>query len=382
MSNQNIKEAFLTYCKTPSISEKEINDPQVFYNSIPVGALLAEMDKDKKYAEEALNFIAENLKDMMPYRACLSAFFVGLYAERGITSLYADRDLLDFFDIAVKYVTRMIVNLVKASPSKEMSEANVKEQFAKLNINKLIEKDPTVVQLIKGMPQLCTAVLSRIASSRAMRAYLRNVNLVPACGIVGCIIPAARFVAALLNMVEQQQILVLFPNYKIGFEVTVEEVDSNYLIFSLLQNTLAKEGYMGKLGLSGYKVNPIIDKAINRELGEDDKVPDPLLDFAAFNYYSLHPIIKGRRDRYLLDTDYLCEGQEHIDALGTLDGRHILLADTCTVKRSWGNSFVTGCHPGIHPKLTINRVLPKDVYEKWIEAVEEIGAYHQEKEEE
>ncbi len=382
MSNQNIKEAFLTYCKTPSISEKEINDPQVFYNSIPVNALLTEMDKDPKYAEEALDFIAENLKTMMPYRACLSAFFIGLYGEHGVTSLYADRDLLDFFDVALKYVMRLIIGLIKASPTKEINETNIKEMFAKLDIAKLTEKDPTAVQLIKGLPQLCTAVLSRIATSRAMRAYLRNVNIVTACGVVGYLIPAARFVAAMLNMVEQQQILVLFPNYKIGFEVTVEEVDSNYLIFSLLQNTLAKEGYMSKLGLSGYKVNPMIDKAINRELGKDDVVPDPLLDFAAFNYYSLHPIIKGRRDRYLLDADYLCEGQEHIDALGTLDGRHILLADTCTIKRSWGNSFVTGAHPGMHPKLTIDRVLPKDVYEKWIEAVEEIGTYHQEKGEE
>jgi hypothetical protein len=234
---------------------------------------------------------------------------------------------------------------------------------------------------MKGLPQLSTAVLSRISTNRSMRAYLRNCNLTAACVIVGYLIPATRYIGAMLNMVEQQQVLVLFPSNKIGFEVTIEEVDSNYLMFSLLQIALAKEGYMGKLGLPNYEYSKDIDMILSRSFAKDATLPNPLVDTAAFNYYNLHPIVKETRNRYRMDTDYLCVGEEHVDTLGTLDGRHILLADKCTVPRKWANSFVSGMHPNQHPKLTINRVIPKEEYESWIEMIEAIGAYQQDKEE-
>lgn len=181
----------------------------------------------------------------------------------------------------------------------------------------------------------------------------------------------------MLSITEQQQVLVLFPNSKIGFEVTVEEVDSNFEIFSLLQIALAKEGYMDKLGLPNYKYNEEIDRLLRRDMSKGAQ--NAVVDEAAFNYYTLHPINKGNRGHYRLDADYLCEGQEQINAFGTLDGRLILLADKCTVKRSWANAAALGMHPNLHPTLTINRVLPKEEYEKWVDMVESIGTYQQDK---
>lgn len=381
MSQQTTLDAFINYCKTTDISEKEINDPEVFYQSIAVQALVAEMDKDAKFAETALVTMAKEFKKMPPYRACLSAFFIGLYGERGITSLYADRDLLDFFDISVKFIMMFITRMAKLTGVKQFSPEVIQGFFSQIDLDKMTQSNPELVELIKGMPRISTAVLSRISGSRAMRSYLRGTNVLAACAIIGSVMMPVRYVAAMLNITEQQQVLVLFPNSKIGFEITVEEVDCNFEVFSLLQIALAKNGYMDKLGLSGYRYDEQVDRLLSRNVKDAAELMQPVKDKAVFNYYTLHPVNKDRKNRYRMDTDYLCDGTEHIDALGSLDGRLILLADKCTVDYSWGNAAVTGMHPNLHPKLTIDRVLPKEEYEKWIELVEGIGSYHQQKDE-
>ena len=374
MSRETIQETFLDYCKNQDISAEEINNPSVFFNNPTVKALTDEMDKDKAYAEEVLVFIAKELKTMLPYRACLSAFFIGLYGERGVSSIYADRDLLDYFDGAIKYVMQFVVGLAKQAGVRQLTPNIITQIFSHIDVEKMTKANPQLIQIIKGLTTLCTGVMSRISQSRPMRGYLRETKVGPVCLMLSPVFPAAGYVSALLDLVEQQQVLVLFPNYKIGFDVTVEEIDSNFSMFSLLQIELAKEGYMGKLGLPHFTYNGDAAKALNREVPFNE-LPNPLPDLAAFNYYTLHPIIKAGRGKYQLDTDYICDGKEKLDALGTLDGRHILLADKMTVKQTWANAAVYGIHPNQHPKLTINRVLPKEEYEKWVDMVEEIGAY-------
>lgn len=375
MNQQTVLENFLTYCKTADISSEELGKPSVFYETEAAKALVAEMDADRKFAENVLVAIAKELKKLPPYRACLCAFFIGLYGERGVTCLYADRDLLDYFDLSIKFVMRFITEMVRATRTRELTDALIKEFFKAIDFDKMIKNNPELIELVQGMPTLCTAVLSRISTNRAMRTYLRNANVLSACAAVGCAIPAARYVAAMLNITEQQQVLVLFPSNKIGFEITVEEVDNNFVMFTLLQIALAKEGHMGKLGLPHYKYNEEIDSVLRREDKDLSKKFNSLTDTAAFNYYNLHPIAKESKGRYRMDTDYLCNGAEHTDALGTLDGRLILLVDKATSERKWAGACVAGMHPNLHPKLTINRILPKEEFEKWIEMVEGIGTF-------
>ncbi len=373
MNQQILLENFFNHCNKTDISAQELANNDVFYKSEPVKELLAAMDQDHKFAEEVLVAIAKELKKMPPYRACLVSFFIGLYGERGVTSLFADRDLLDYFDLAIKFVMRFIAEMLKATGIRDLNPTVIKQFFDAIDYDKMIKQNPELIEFIQGLPVLCTAVLSRISTNRAMRSYLRNAQSLGACAAVGCVIPAARYVAAMLNITEQQQVLVLFPNSKTGFEVTVEEVDSLYVMFSLLQVALSKEGHMKKLGAPQYQYSEIIDKVLRREKTDLGSSINKLVDIAAFDYYNLHPIAKENKGKYRMDPDYLCNGNEHIETLGTLDGRLILVCDKLSKPQRWAGAHVSGMHPNLKPTLTVNRILPKEDYEKWIEAVEGIG---------
>ncbi len=385
MNQQTVLENFLNHCSKTDISAQELANSDVFFKSEPVKALVAEMDADHKFAEEALVAIAKEFKKMPPYRACLAAFFIGLYGDRGVTSLFADRDLLDYFDLGVKYVMRFIAEMLKATGIRDLNPTVIKQFFDAIDYDKMIKQNPELIEFIQGLPSLCTAVLSRISTNRAMRSYLRNAQTLGACAAVGCVIPAARYVAAMMNITEQQQVLVLFPNSKMGFEVTVEEVDSIFVMLSLLQVTLAKEGHMKKLGLPHYEYSEQIARVLSRETTDLGGKIGKLVDSAAFDYYTLHPIVKEGRGKFRFDPDYLCNGTEHIENLGTLDGRLILLCDKLSHEKKWAGAHATGMHPNLHPSLTVNRILPKEEYEKWVEAVEGIGTlkeFHREDDDE
>lgn len=176
---QTALENFITYCKTVDISPEELQNPNVLFQTAQSKALTSEMDKDKKFAEEALVTIAKEFKTMPPYRACVSSFLIGLYGERGVSSLYADRDLLDFFDITIKFVVTFINRMHKLSGKSQLTPEAIRSFFKQLDMKKMIDLDPSLFEVMQGLPQICTAVLSRISTSRAMRSYLRGNQTLP-----------------------------------------------------------------------------------------------------------------------------------------------------------------------------------------------------------
>ncbi len=114
--------------------------------------------------------------------------------------------------------------------------------------------------------------MSRICRERSLRESLRQVeNIEDLCGFLAQYVGAYGFVSSVLELVEEEDIIILSPEQGVGLEVTVRQLDSNFLFFTLFQIEMYHRGWLEKLGVLDYKYDPVRDQRAHNLVGEDER---------------------------------------------------------------------------------------------------------------
>ena len=83
---------------------------------------------------------------------------------------------------------------------------------------------------------LSLGLMSRISSSRPLRDLLRSKDrIAERCYYLDNFCDTVGFVPRVLDMVEEETVLLLSPSTGNGVEVSLHEIDSNNIFFTLLQ---------------------------------------------------------------------------------------------------------------------------------------------------
>ena len=348
-------ERFYTYVRTTPCSVAECRDDAVFFTAPPVRDLLDLCEQRSELSNHLVADLGNHLTELDPFRACLCGLLIGRYGERGAGSADADRALAGRFLYTLNACLQSI-ELICERRSIPVEKLLDRPEALPHCLCALFATDPEPAMASFGMGSLATGLLSRLAASRPLRDRLRQEKqVIPFCEGFGELFdPALVSLPGLLNMAEEGTVILLSLERRVGVEAAFRQVDSNFLLFTLLQNLFHREGLLERFGAPKFVYDPVLDKLSRHlPLSKKERVPDLLEDNAGFDYYAPSALRADGR----FDILHLVWGEGSPCTLPQLDGKNLLLLAPLTLPRRWGEEFILGSHPQLRPAATITRLL-------------------------
>lgn len=363
MMFKQAKEAFLSALHSSDSSLEELKSSKLFFGMESVQHFIEYGRQDNDLIDPIIEVLGDALSADNRYRACLCGYLIGVYAESGFVSEETDRKLVTCFAASVKECYDLLQHHCQANGIGIQDYLDEPEQYP-MDVDSMLAEYQQAVYTWYAMPLLSLGVMSRISEQRALRDLLReDANLCGACEVLGMFLDTIGFVPHVLNMVEDETVFFLHPQKELGYEVSLQKIDSNFLMFTLFQYALYHAGELEPLGVTDYSYNPLIEKvALHIPLEEEEAFPDPLSDQCCFGY---HPSTAWGPDGRL-SADDLVWGEGTLYEVPRVDGCFVILLDSPQIKRLWSNAFIASTHSGLRPKLTIERRLTKEEVQEWL----------------
>ena len=382
MFTQNLQEDFskaqqdfLAYAKSSELLHGELEEASVFFQASVVQNLIAFGAEHNEFLEQiAETFSAIGSMDI--YRGCLTGYLIGLYGESEITSENADRALAAFFQhvlgLCEQYMA-LVCQRIGATVEQLEEDDVLAEKFYQFSPDSLWEEEPTLVKAWMGISMLSLGLMSRISSSRPLRELLRSADrIAERCFYLDSYCDTVGFVPHILNMVEEETVLLLSPATKNGVEVSLREIDSNNLFFTLLQFTLYHEHLLKPLGAQPFTYREVVERIARHEPVEEEEWPEQLYESGCFGYYT-YPALQPDGSYNEMGTVW---GEGTLYEVPKLDGRYVILLTKPNIQRSWGNAFVTSTHSRLQPEVKLIRRLSKEETEEWLEKIRAVRNTH------
>lgn len=234
----------------------------------------------------------------------------------------------------------------------------------------LFDADPDAARAAAGLMYFLLATMTVICRKASYRQALRaNPEIVAGVEALRDGSAEADFVAQVLALTDDLELLVLAPNERKGFRVRLEAVASNAHMFSLLQAELIGGGH-----LAG---EPLDEEVVAVARGES--APTQLLfDEARFHYYhwfGLNPdgtFMESAVPRWPpADPCWPGVGQCPAD-IARLDGMPILLIGPKVFGfRKWDNNFFANIHDALKSRAEIVEVLPAERVAAWLDRIKQ-----------
>lgn len=356
-------ERFYTYVRTTGCSAAECRDDASFFTAPPVRDLLDLCEQHSELTNRLVADLGTHLAELDPFRACLCGLLIGRYGEQGASSADADNALVDRFLYTLNACLQSTELICKRRniPPETLFD---RPEALPACLSALFATDPEPAMASFGMGALATGLLSRLAASRPLRDRLRQEKqVIPFCEGFGELFdPSLVCLPGLLNMAEEGTVVLLSLDRGIGVEAAFQQVDTNFLLFTLLQNLLHREGLLERFGAPKFIYDPALDKLSRHlPLAKKQRIPDPLEDNAGFDYYSPFAL----RADGSFDILHLLWGEDSPCHLPKLDGKNLLLLAPLTLPRRWGEEFLLGSHPHLRPAVTLIRLLDDTEVTSW-----------------
>lgn len=375
MSEQNLQEEFskrqaefLAFAKDSHLLPGELEQGKVFFQASPIKDLIAFGAEHNEFLEQIADaFSAVGSMDI--YRGCLTGYLIGLYGESEIVSEKADRALAEFFErvlsLCEQYMSLVCRRIGTTVERLEEDEERL-EAFYEFSPESLLAQEPALVKAWMGMGMLSLGLMSRISSSRALRDFLRGGgNIAGRCSFMDNYRDTIGFVPYILNMVEEETVLLLSPATGNGVEVSLREIDSNNLFFTLLQFALYHANLLEPLGAQPFDYREVVERIALHEPVEEEEWPEQLYESGCFGYYT-YPALRPDGSYDEMGPVW---GEGTLYEVPKLDGRYVILLTKPSVQRSWGNAFITSTHTRLQPEVKLIRRLSKDEAARWLDKV-------------
>lgn len=392
MSYQKAWKDFLAYACGSNVTEKEMQNQSQFGKTPAVSALIQCGNENEDVAFGIPRDIGLNLKNMDAYRGCMAAYMIGLYAESGYCCDEGDDGLIDFFLISLDRCKQLIEECIRQTGCEENQDEDEESEeeihqddienneydedededyedeeslMEKADLTLIFQEQPDLIKTYYGMGMATLAVMSRISRSRSLRDRLRKEGYVSnLCRQMDPYFPNVGFVPSILDMAEEETALLLSPSTGIGVEVALQQIDSNFVFFTLVQFALHHADLLEPLGADGFTYHDELELLAKHEGGSNQK---QVGDSACFGYYA-YPA--WQQDGQF-DPMQSVWGEGTLYEVPKLDGRFVILLDKPTIKRMWNNAFVQSTHSGLKPDVRVVRRLADEEAAAWIEKVRE-----------
>lgn len=360
---EQAKEAFGYLINIPEVPLEELRTIKLFFGSETVQNLIEFGRQNNELIYPIVEFLGDALSANNGYRANLCRYLIGVYAESGYATETTDHKLMQCFSASVKECYGLLQNHCLANEIGMQDYLNDPEAYP-LNVDGLLPEHKHAVYIWYAMPLLTLGVMSRISEQRTLRDLLRqDTGLRGACEVLNVFLGNVGFVPTVLNMVENETVLFLSPQKELGYEVSLQEVDSNFLMFTLFQYALYHAGELEALGVTDYSYDPLIEKvALHIPLNEGESFPEHLSDKSCFGY---HPCTAWQVDGSLASEDMVW-GEGTLYEIPKVDGHFVILLGIPQVTRLWSNAFIASTHSHLRPRLVIEHKLTPDEVQRWI----------------
>ncbi len=362
------RQAFLTFAKSPELLPDELDQTSVFFQAPAVKNLIAFGADHNEFLDQiAETFSAIGTMDV--YRGCLTGYLIGLYGESEITAESADRALAAFFQhilgLCEQYMG-LVCERIGAAPEDLETDDDIAEAFYQFSPDSLLEEKPELVKAWVGIGMLSLGLMSRISSSRPLRDILRSADkIAERCSRLDNYCDTVGFVPHILNMVEEETVLLLSPATGNGVEVSLREIDSNNLFFTLVQFVLYHEELLKPLGAQPFTYREIVERIARHEPVADEEWPEQLYESDCFGYYT-YPALQPDGSYNEMGAVW---GEGTLDEVPKLDGRYVILLTKPSIQRSWGNAFIASTHSRLQPEVKLTRRLSKEETAEWLNKI-------------
>lgn len=227
----------------------------------------------------------------------------------------------------------------------------------------LFDADPDAARAAKGLTYLLLATMTVICRNAEFRQSLRaNADVVEGVEALRESHREADFVARVLELADDVELIVLAPNEVKGWRVRLEAVASCAHMFTLLQAALIDGGH-----LPGEPTDPEVVAVAKGEQPHERL----LSDHARFHFspwYSL--AADGPSIESGLDGLIAMGVEAHPLGIPQLDDVPVVLVGpTAFASRSWDSNFFAGIHDALRSRAEIVETLPRDEVETWLDRI-------------
>lgn len=370
---EEIWKNFFEFITREDILEEEFREIRILFGANEVRELVEFIWENIEYASNMMERIKEFNK-MNLYLGCFVGYLIGYFGENEVVSEECDFALVKFY--TEKVLKNCSIYLDTIMEQLGTTTAKVIQQNKLREMEQMIEEiDPLeiykehreIAKAWQGVSLCSLGVMSRITRNRKLRDYLRNIDeILLTCNVLSHFRENIGYIPWVLNMAEEETIILIVPEKKRGIEVKIEQIDSEDVFFTLLQFELYHKNMLEPLGAMEFTYNEAIEKIAKHEWDKEE-LPDPLTDYACFDYYSYSAL----RADGSYEKAKAISGTETILRNPRLDGKIVILLASLTVRKSWSNAYVCGTHPGLQPKVEFLRELPKAEVEQWTKKIYE-----------
>jgi hypothetical protein len=306
----------------------------------PVGTMLQYARSLESRAEmnALLAEVAPLIQAEEPFRGSVIAISCGTLVEWGGDPVIVAPHLLAalprHLDLAQKHRERS-----KQTPNDEES---------------LFADDPEGLQAMKGLTYLLLPTMAVLCREMQSRQQARAIpEIVKGVRALRDINREADFVAQVLGYTDGLELLVLAPQEYKGFRVSLEAINNNFHLFTLLQAALIEDGH-----LEGEPTDP---EVLGIATGE---TPQQFvrLDHARWHFYAWEGL---RLDGSFAATDFRTwlPGDASPAAIPALEGdRIVVIGPKLLGARSWNSNEFANIHDALRSSVRITEVLtPEEV---------------------
>ena len=255
---------------------------------------------------------------------------------------------------------------IGATPEQLEEDDDLIEAFGELSPEEIRKEEPAPAMAWMGISMLSLGLMSRISSSRPLRDLLRSKDrIAERCYYLDNFCDTVGFVPRVLDMVEEETVLLLSPATGNGVEVSLHEIDSNNIFFTLLQFTLYHEDLLEFLGAQKFQYREVIERIALHEPVEEEEWPEQVYESGCFGYYT-YPALQSDGCYNEMGAVW---GEGTLFEVPKLEGRYIILLTKPNIQRSWGNAFVASTHSRLRPNVKLIRKLSKEEVAGWMEKI-------------
>jgi hypothetical protein len=330
-----IIDALTEYANSRVITPGELSaEPDEVFGP-PVGTMLQYAHGLESRAElnALLAEVAPLIRAEEPFRGSVIAISCGTLVEMGgdpaIVAPHLFATLPRHLDLARQHRDR-----AKRKPNDDES---------------LFADDPDGMQAAKGLTYLLLPTMAVICRAMAFRQQARAIpEIVNGVQALRDTNREADFVAQVLGFTDGIELLVLAPQERKGFRVTLEAVNNNFHLFTLLQGALTGAGH-----LEGEPTDPEVLGIATGEIPHQTT----RMDHARWHFYTWEGL---RLDGSLAATDFRTwiPGDALAAEIPALEGERIVVIGPPVLgARSWDSNHFANIHDALRSGVRVTEVL-------------------------
>jgi hypothetical protein len=225
----------------------------------------------------------------------------------------------------------------------------------------LFDADRDAAKASVGLKYLLLATMTVICRKAEFRQALRaNPEVAANVEALRDAYPEADFVARVLALTDDLELIVLAPNEQKGFRVRLEAVASCAHLFTLLQAALIDGGH-----LAGDPTDPEVIAAATGEAMPALVLPDyARLHFQTWNGLNPDGTLSGLNLASWIGVEVSPADVPEFDGVPV-----VLVGPTVVGSRGWDSNFFANIHEALRSRAEVVEVLPREQAGAWLDRI-------------